>query len=106
MLGAIHARIPMVTLDEMRVLKRESAVEDERFASSWQSYHADNAAGHKRLIAGAEKAVAESTALMDELAANAAAAKDRIARLDRGEDVEGGLFVKPLTTEEFLKSVG
>lgn len=30
-LGAIHARIPMVTIDELRTLQREKSVADEKF---------------------------------------------------------------------------
>jgi hypothetical protein len=35
-LGAIHARIPMVTIDELRTLQRENAQADEKFWAGLQ----------------------------------------------------------------------
>ena len=55
---------------------------------------------HKRLVATAQRAVADGEAAANEAAAKAAAAKDRAERIKRGEDVPGGIS-KPLTRETF-----
>ena len=53
-LGDIHARIPMVTLDEVQAAKIEAAEADERFLSRLHGMHTEQMEGHGRLIAGAE----------------------------------------------------
>lgn len=46
-IGAIHARIPMVTIDEQCALQRENAEADEKFWSGLQDMNAEQAEGHK-----------------------------------------------------------
>lgn len=101
-LGAVHARVPMVTPDEQRSLQEENAKDDERFWTTLQDMHAGTAEGHKQLIALADKAIAASQAGMAEASTNAAVAKERIERLARGETVAGG-FGKPMTREDFIE---
>ena len=56
-LGAIHAHIPMVTLDEQRTLKLENAEADERFWSGIHDMHAGTVADHEGLAATAERKI-------------------------------------------------
>jgi hypothetical protein len=106
LLGAIHGRIPMVTLDEQAALKRANAEADERFWSGRRDTQAATAEDLKRLIATSEQSVIQASAAAAESAAAAATAKERLEKLDRGEDVPGGLFDKPMTHKEWLKAVG
>jgi len=104
-LGQVHARIPMVTMDEMQALKLENAEADERFWSSLHGMHQEQAEGQRQLAATAEQAASSGQAAATEAAAKAAAAKDRAARIRKGEDVPGGLG-KPLTHEAAAKAAG
>ena len=106
--GALHARIPMVTPDDQRAVQEESALDDERFWDTMHDMNASTIAGHKALIAKAEAKIAE----LEPEAANAAekreAAKVRLEKIRRGEDVAGGLG-KRFTYEDavaMLKAMG
>jgi regulator of replication initiation timing len=105
LLGAISARIPMVTPEEQRALQLENDEIDERFWTGLQEMHAQQAQDQKRLAAAAEKAAAASQEGADEAVAKVTAAKERIERLKRGENVEGGLG-KPLDIEQVLLRAG
>jgi hypothetical protein len=98
-LGAVHARIPMPTADEQRQLQRENAESDERFWSGRRDHCVATAADLKGLAATTEHAIAENEAGAADASTKAAAARDRVERIDRGEDVQGGLG-KPLTRED------
>jgi hypothetical protein len=97
-LGDVHARIPMVALEDQHALKLQNAETNERFWSGLQDIHQDMVSGHKSLIAKTENAIAAGQAGAAEAAAKVAALKDRIERLKNGEDVPG--FDKPLTRED------
>jgi hypothetical protein len=90
-IGSIHARIPMVTIDEQRRLQRENAEADERFWAGLQEMSAGAAEGQRELAANASRKAAESEASAKDAADKAATAKERLARLAKGEDVSGGL---------------
>jgi hypothetical protein len=86
-LGEIHARIPMVTLDEQRALQLENAEADEEFWSSMRDANQEFADGHKRLVAVAERKIAELQSAAADAGAEAARAKERAERIKKGEDV-------------------
>jgi hypothetical protein len=99
LLGAVHARIPMPTADEQRQLQRDNAESDERFWAGHRDYCAGTAADLRGLVATTEQAAAQNEAGAADAAAKAAVARERVERIDRGEDVQGGLG-KPLTRED------
>jgi hypothetical protein len=101
-LGTIHARIPMVTLDEIEAAKLENAEADERLWSSLQGMHREQAEGQKQLAATAERAATAGEAAAAEAASKAAAAKERAERIKAGEDMPGGLG-KPMTQEDIIE---
>jgi hypothetical protein len=67
--------------------------------------HEEKVVGHKQLVATAERTIVEGQAEMAKAAAYRDAAKARRERLERGEDVQGGLG-KPMTWDEMLKILG
>lgn len=99
LLGEIHARVPMVTLEEQQALKLENAKADERFWDRLTDLHAGTVEDHKGLIAAAERKIAAGQAEIAKVMPERDAAKDRRKRLERGEDVSGGLS-KPFTRED------
>jgi hypothetical protein len=102
-LDAVHARIPMVTIDEMHALQRENAEAD---VEVWQTFEdLADAEGQKELAAIAARKAADAEARAKGAAEKAAEARERIARLDRGETLTGGLG-KPLqlTRQDFIKA--
>jgi len=101
-LGAVQARVPMVTADEQRTLQLENARTDAQFWDSMANMHAGTIKDHKDLAAAAERKIADGEAQKASAAEHAARAKDRIAQIERGEDVAGGLG-KPLTWEHAMR---
>ena len=88
-LGSVHARIPMVTIDELRALQRENAEADARLWAGLQGMSAEMATGQRGLAALASQKAADLQAMAKDAAEKAAAAKDRLDRLAKGEDVAG-----------------
>jgi hypothetical protein len=101
-LDAIHARIPMVTPDEMRDLQRENAEADARLWEGLQGMNAGQAEGHKDVAAKSARIAADAEKSAADAAAKAVKAKERLDRLAKGEDVSGGLG-KPMTREQMEK---
>jgi hypothetical protein len=104
-IGQIHARIPMVTPDEQRQLQKENAEADERFWSGLHDMHASTVKERKELIAAAQRAVADGEAAATNAAAKAGHARERLAKIERGEDVAGGLG-KPVDVEALMLANG
>lgn len=104
-LDAIHARIPMVTLDEMRALQRENAEDDAKFWDALANMNAEHAEGLKGHSGMALRKASEAEAAAKEAASNAARAKDRLDKLAKGESVVGGLH-KPMTAEDVCRLAG
>jgi len=104
-IGALHDRVPIVTIDERRSQQLENAAVDERTWSSLRDMHAEEIDGTKGLIATAERKIATEQAAKAEAETNATIAKERRERLERGEDVAGGLR-KPVDFEKVLKAAG
>lgn len=101
-LGKVHERIPMVSADEQRALQLENAKGDEHFWGSLQTMNEDMVLGHKAALAASEKIGASAQSEATKAAANAAMARDRIAKLEKGEDVPGGLG-KPMTATDMCQ---
>jgi hypothetical protein len=87
--GDIHARIPMVTLDEQRALQLENAEADEWFWSVMRDMNQSKVADHRALVAKAQGAIATGEADAAKAADSLARAKDRAERIRKGEDVHG-----------------
>jgi uncharacterized protein (DUF885 family) len=104
-LGAVHARVPMVTADEQVALQLENAKADADFWNRLADMHAGTAADHKGLAAWAERASAEGEIERAKAAEHAARAKERVERIERGENVEGGLGREHLTPAEVAKLI-
>jgi hypothetical protein len=104
-LGAVHDRIPMVTIDEIRALQLENAEADERFWSTLQDMHESTAQDHTTLRGSVERAITDAKAGATKAGEHAAAAKNRKDRLKNGEPVGGGLG-KPMTMVEIAAQLG
>src|SRR5258708_36706053 len=103
--GDIHARIPMVTLDEQRSLQLANAEANERFWSVMHDMNQEKVDGTKALVAAAQGAIATGEAEASKAAVSLARAKDRAERIRRGEDVQGGLG-GPVDFETMLRKAG
>jgi hypothetical protein len=100
-LTAVHARIPMPTIEERRALQLEYTEADERFWSTLQGMHQGTVEDHKGLVAKAERAIAAGQTGATHASKRAAAAKDRVAGLKAGEDVPV-LGTRPMTQKEII----
>lgn len=105
LMGSLHARIPMPMTDEQRALQRENIEADEKFWAGLHDMHAGTVEDHKGLAATVESAIASGQAEMVKAAEARDDARARRERLDRGEDVAGGLG-KKLTRADIIKALG
>src|ERR1700751_2979070 len=96
----------MAIADEERELQLDPPTADARVWDALADMHAGTAGGHERLIAKAEATRADIAAEQAKAAVQAARAKDRIARIERGEDVAGGLGKPVAFDEQFLLKDG
>ena len=100
-LAAIHARVPMVTLDEQRQLQRENAEADAKFWSSVSDIFSATVNDQMAQAVKVERVIADGDEKAAETSARANDARDRLARIDKGEEVSGGLG-KPMTYEDMI----
>lgn len=84
---------------------KENAKANEQFWTGIQDMNASAVEGHKRLIASAETKIAEYTVTSADVAERVDSTKDRLARLERGEPVVGGLG-KKLDIGKIMKEAG
>jgi hypothetical protein len=98
-LGKVHERVPMVTPDEQRNLQLENAKADERLWSILQDAQAEAATGYKGASADTERKAMAAQVNATEAASKVAAARERIAKIEKGDDVQGGLG-KQVTLEQ------
>jgi hypothetical protein len=103
-IAAIHARIPVPTLDDQQTVQLQRAREAARFWEMLAGSYADDIEGHKGLLASTQQAIAAREPLAANTAAKAQAAKDRLARVEKGEAVDG--IEAPLTRKDILKITG
>jgi hypothetical protein len=103
-LTAIHARIPMPTMDDHQAVQLERAQAHARFWETLADMQADQIEGNKALLASAQRAIAAGEPLAVDTAAKAKAAKDRLARVEKGEAVAG--IPAPLRRADLLRISG
>jgi hypothetical protein len=105
LMAAIHERIPMAMTDEQRRLQRDNAEHDIALPSGLHDMNAASLADHKAFAADLARKIGEMEARTVQSAAGVEAAKDRLARIDRGEEVAGGLG-KPASFHDILRAAG
>jgi hypothetical protein len=103
--AALGARIPFLTPDDLRVVQQENAKADEQLWTGIRDMNAAAVEGYKGLIATAEKEIAGYASTSPEVAERADAAKERLARLERGEPVVGGIG-KKFDIDKIMKEAG
>jgi hypothetical protein len=93
--AALNNRIPMVTSDEQRAAQEEYFTDEVQIAETIRDMAEGSVVGHKRVVAKAEDAIAKAALVVASFAADAANARERLAKLKRGESVSGGLGKRP-----------
>jgi hypothetical protein len=88
-LAAVHERIPMVTGDERRALQLEAARGEAKFWEVMQESNEEMSLGHHGLAIVAERNRTQTKQAAENAAKHVVTAKDRIARLEHGEDIGG-----------------
>ena len=84
-LTAIDARIRMPTLDELQAVQLERARADAHFWERLATMQAGDIEGRKKLLVSTQHAIAEGEPLMVDTAVRAQEAKDRLAKVEKGE---------------------
>jgi hypothetical protein len=100
---AIHQRIPMPTADEQRAAMIETAEADARLWEGLRDMHQSTADEHQGLASDGARLAQEGHAAR--AAENAATASERLAKLKRGEAVDGGLH-RPFDARRALRDAG
>jgi hypothetical protein len=103
-LTAVHARIPMPTMDDQQAVQLEHARADARFWETLQEMHTDDIQGQKELLSSVQRAIAAREPLAADTAAKTQAAKDRLARVEKGESVAD--IGAPLSHKDSLRISG
>jgi hypothetical protein len=101
----IHAKIPMVMLDEQRELQLRNAESDRQLWKTMRGLAEDRLAGHQKLADLTRHAINDSKPAVKEADERVASAQSRIDRLKNGEALSGGLG-KPRTREELISLMG
>ncbi len=83
-LAAVHARVPMPTLDDTGAVQINNAREDARFWQTVSEMHAATVEESKVLAAKLSASIAKREAIAAETAAKARAAADRLAKIEQG----------------------
>ena len=104
-LGALHGRIPMVTVDVIRAVQDEGFKDDERFWDTLHGLNASHIEGLKGHIALAEAKIAAMEPEIAKAAEKVAVARSKREKLKQGEAVAGGLG-KPPDLVGILKAAG
>jgi hypothetical protein len=105
LMAAIHDRLPMAMTDEQRRLQRDNAEQDLSVCASLHGINESSLADLKAFAADLARKIEEMEAGNAQCAASVEAAKERLARIDRGEEVSGGLG-KPTSFEDRLSANG
>jgi hypothetical protein len=104
-LDAVHARIPMAKIEEQRELQRQNAEADAKFWGSLEGLNRVTAEDNKGLAEMASSTAANAETLAQDAAKKVATAKERIARLNNGETLTGGLGTpRELTRQDLIKA--
>jgi hypothetical protein len=103
-LDSIHRRVPMPMLAEMQALKIENAEAEERAWSNIHALHEGQVDDHKGLAATVARAIASGSEAMTKAAVRSADARDRAARLRKGEDAPGSLGKPPTFDQQLLQA--
>jgi len=88
-----------VSPDEQLQLQKENAEADERFCSSLRDMNASSAAEYRAMGTEAIDAAKAAEAPIADAASKSEHAKERLAKIKKGEEAEGGLG-KSMTYEE------
>ena len=94
-LGAVHARVPMPTVDEIHALNLDEAKQHE---AAWASHISTDVNENKVRLKAAQKLVTDGEPLVVSAADEVKAAEERRERIERGENVR--LPGKPPTLKE------
>jgi len=97
--GALHTRIPMVTADDQRALQLENAKASALVATALRNIAEAQVGGFRKLAATVEAAADRSAEVVTAAAERAKDAAERVAKIEAGEDVPGGLG-EPETREQ------
>jgi hypothetical protein len=100
--GALFERIPMPSADEQAAVRLANARTDAKLFAALHDMHAAVVADHERFAGTVDSKIAEGRAVLAEAAARLSAARERVAAIERGEAVAGGLG-KPLDIEATLR---
>lgn len=102
--AAVDARIPIVTMEEIRAQQLEAAQADAKFWEGLQANHQDLAAGHEQVAVTASRTAAQNKQAAENAGQYLHQAQERISQLEHGEAVAGSLT--KVDVEQLLRKIG
>jgi hypothetical protein len=97
--AAIHLRVPMVTPQEQQSVQLRNAQSDSGFWQGLGAMNQSSADALKKIVEKSQRRIASFETGAADAKDKSRAAEDRAARIERGEDVPGGLG-KQVTAED------
>jgi hypothetical protein len=104
-IAALHARIPMVTMEDLRAVQEESFKDEEQFWDAIHDLNASHVEGHKEQISLSEAKIAKMAPEVAKAAEKVEVARGKLEKLKRGEAVAGGLG-KRVDLRAIIKAAG
>jgi ATP-dependent exoDNAse (exonuclease V) beta subunit len=103
--AALHTKIPPLTDDDIRTVQRENAEADKNFWEGLERLNEDMGKRKKDFGEAMLRVAADLKAAQEAATKEVCAARDRLDRLAKGDDVKGGLG-KPIDLDEVLRKAG
>jgi hypothetical protein len=104
--GALFARIPLPSVDEQAAVQLANAQADAKLFAALHDMHAAVVTDHERFATTVESKIAEGRAVLADAAARLSATRERVAAIERGEAVAGGLAAGHFDIEAALRADG
>jgi hypothetical protein len=102
--AAIHAKIPLPTLDDQLAVQADNAKSDVEFWETLHDLQVSEIEDHKAALAALQLSIADREPRAANAAAKASAAQERVDRIAKGEAV--GRLGKPSTLKDLLAGIG
>jgi hypothetical protein len=103
-IAAVNGRVPIVTAEEVRAEQLEVAQAEAKFWGGLEVGHQELATGNEQVAAKASRTAAENRQAAESAGKRATQAKERVARLERGDAVAGS--ITKIDIDQLMRQLG
>jgi hypothetical protein len=105
-LDAINARIPVPTSDDLRSVQAANTRQDTDLWETMRDVQTADVEERKAALTAMQQSIAERERAAEAATAIAKAARDRLERIERGEEMHGGISQRRDSMKDILKNFG